>query len=271
MTPSPLLPKPYPTCSPNLHRNHQFVLSLQVLYENGALSVAYFFRFLAVGCVFLCINATLLYPDSTIPPSSEILTKKQIVTPNPYKKPKLTRFKDELQKYKLCLGQIINGREDASESEQASKQYNQLIPSNSNPQETTDLINSRVHVGSPRELSLPKNGSNVVPLIRVETVLDLSEVQNPVCNILGNCRDFKRVTYAECPKLSPCQNSKDNKQSSEDFELERPLIVDGQKGNSKCEHKEKRAVQKDCHVRGQEIRSKDVEKSCEVKDSLESR
>lgn len=84
------------------------------MYENGAVSLPSFFRFVAIGCVFLCINAALLYPDSSILHAKAKLESKQTLIDKPFKKLKHSCFKEELQKYKLCFSQIINARRDAS-------------------------------------------------------------------------------------------------------------------------------------------------------------
>jgi hypothetical protein len=234
------------------------------LYENGGVSVAYFFRFLAVGCVFLCVNAALLYPDSAIPPRDEKSESKQIVEQKPFKKAKHSCFKEELQKCKLCLGHMINGRKETSfdnsaKADQGSDEWNQLIPNHISNSKTATDLNASVHTDntysqSSRQICnvLGKTSSNAIQLTSTKDVLDLSERQDPASSILGQCRDIKRVTYAECPTVSSCSGSKDNEQLCE--------VNVGQNADPKSEPKTTTVAQQDCPERDEEIQLKSDQK-----------
>ena len=224
--------------------------------------MANFFRFLAVGCVFLCINAALLYPDSAIPSSDEKLLKKETVAiQKPFKKSKASCLKEELQKCKLCLGQIINGRKETSFNDEARTDLvpNEWVRLIKNTQKTTDLsptTPTNMHICN----ASGKTRSHV--LTRTKTVLDLSEKQSPASHVLHNCCDVKRVTYAECPRLS----SKDNEHLCEVTNPESPVVEVGQNDHQKSEQEISRGVQKACQKRDQEIQPKCAEKACEIKE-----
>lgn len=235
--------------------------------------MAYFFRFLAVACVFLCTNAALLYPDSTIPPPLDEKTEtKHDMNQKPLKT-KHSCFRDELKKYKLCLGHMINGRKDTSfncspKTEQLSDELNQLIV---NAHQSVDF-NSSIRTDNTTHKSSDVSGqtsSNTQQLTRTKTVLDLSESSNPASKILGNCRDIKRVTYAECPAFNLSSSSKDNKQLS--LSLNKCDANCGQKTESKCEHKTTKVAQKACQKRDEEILLNSEEKPCEIKKLTDNR
>lgn len=232
--------------------------------------MAYFFRFLAVACVFLCINAALLYPDSTIPPPlDEKLETKQEIQQKPPKN-KHSCFRDELKKYKLCLGHMINGRKDTSfncspKTEQTCGEWNQLIP---NPDHSLDSSIQRDDTAQESSNTNTSNvteqsSSNAIQLTRTKTVLDLSEKPNSSSHILGNCRDMKRVTYAECPAFSSNSCSTDNKHLS--LNLTKCDADDAQKTEAKCEHGTRGVAPKSCQKRDEEILVKNEEKPCEIK------
>ncbi|XP_028396519.1 solute carrier family 43 member 3-like [Dendronephthya gigantea] len=243
-------------------------LGFKVLYESGAVSVAHFFRFLAVGCVFLCVNAALLYPDSAIPSPDEKLEVKQPSKHDPFKKAKKhTCFREELQKYKLCLGHMINRRKDTPCHLVKTDEKNQLIPNISKAENKSQKEKDLKREGqagnslhekpirySDQELLTAIKSGDTMQLTRTKTVLDLSQQQNRASKIAGLMCDINGVTYAECPTFGSCDSPRHDQQ---DLRPNRTVKIDVDDRNLNPNEEQK----------SEEIN----QNPCEMKELLESR
>lgn len=260
-----------------------FSPSSQMLYENGAVSLAQFFQFLAVGCVFLCINGVLLYPDSAIPSSDEKLPVKQPTKHEPFKKAKKhTCFRYELQKYKLCLGHMITGKKDTPCHLVKIDEKNQLMPTTSTGENISrnakDLNCGRQPENSFHEMPLryldhkPLMGmkpENTMQLTSAKTAFDLSQQQNRASRIVGLMCDTNGVTYAECPTLGSCISSKNDEQGLNLNRTVKMVDVDCRNTSPNEEQKSTDAVQKACQ--GVQEFSNVDENPCEAKKLLGER
>ncbi len=164
---------------------------------------------------------------------------------------------------------MINGRKETSfdksvKTDQVSDEWIQLIP---NFQKATDL-NSSIQTNDTSHESSNTHTCNVPgetgpnTLTRTKTLQELSERENPLSLILGNCRDIKQVTYAECPTLNSRCASKDNEHLCECLDVERSQDEVAKNDDLKRGEKTASVVQK----KDEEIQTKGEEKLCEIKD-----
>lgn len=192
---------------------------MQIFYEQGGVRFAHFFRFLAVSCVFICVNAALLYPDNITALATFKLNsnKEKTAKQTPKSKPlkKLSEIRNKLEKCKSCLGKT----EDCCSKTQIphacikkSEERNNLLP------------NDRPYVDSSRKytecavserskdncnIGLTKTETAMFPSSAIKGVLDVPSNHGLSTYILGT-----KLTYTECPPaVNTNLNSLSNAQS----------------------------------------------------------